>query len=71
MVMAEETLQKGHKKHTPATIPPKNGEEAAAAVEVEPEADDMIMEENFETQDDILERQVALSIPIGRKIEEK
>jgi hypothetical protein len=69
--MAEETLQKGQNQHTLATIPPKHVEEAAAAVESEPEADDMMMEENFETQDDILERQVALSIPIGRKIGEK
>jgi hypothetical protein len=42
-------------------------EATEAAVEPEPEADDMLMEEIFETQDDILERQVALSIPIGRK----
>lgn len=69
--MAEETLQKGQNQHTLETIPPKHVEEAAAAVEFEPEADDMMMEENIEMQDDILERQVALSIPIGRKIGEK
>ena len=69
--MAEETLQKGQKKHTPATIPPKNVEEASAEVEVEPEVEDLTMEDIFETQEDILERQVALSIPIGRKLGEK
>jgi hypothetical protein len=69
--MAEETLQKGQKKHTPATIPPKNVEEPAAEVEVEPEVEDLTMEDIFETQEDILARQVALSIPIGRKIGEK
>ena len=69
--MAEETLQKGQKIHTPATIPPKQVEEPATEVECEPEADNLTMDEFFETQDDILERQVALSIPIGRKIGEK
>ena len=69
--MAEETLQKGQNQHTLATIPPKQVEEAAAVVESEPEADDMMMEENFKTQEDILERQVALSIPIGQNIGEK
>ena len=69
--MAEETLLKGQKKHTPETIPPKQVESTEAAVEPEPEANDMQMEEFFETQDDILERQVALSIPIGKKIGEK
>ena len=65
--MAEETLQKGQVQHTPATIPPKKVEETAA----EPEIDEFMMDENYETQEDILERQVALSIPIGRKIGEK
>jgi hypothetical protein len=37
----------------------------------EQEIDDFEMEENYETQEDILERQVALSIPIGSKIGEK
>jgi hypothetical protein len=66
--MAEDTLQKGKKQHTPATIEPNNVEEAAPDVEGEPEVEDFTMEDIFETQDDILERQVALSIPIGRKI---
>ena len=47
--MAEDTLQKGQKQHTPATIPPKQVEEAAAVVESEPEADDMMMEEAAES----------------------
>ena len=46
-------------------------EEASAEVEVEPEVEDLTMEDVFETQEDILERQVALSIPIGHKIGEK
>jgi hypothetical protein len=46
-------------------------EATETAVEPEPAADDMQMEEFFETQDEILERQVALSIPIGKKIGEK
>ncbi len=71
MFMAEETLLKGQKKHTPETIPPKHVEATETAVEPEPAADDMQMEEFFETQDEILERQVALSIPIGKKIGEK
>ena len=69
--MAEETLQKGSGKHTPATIPPNKVEETTAAEAAELEIDEFMMDENYETQEDILERQVALSIPIGRKIGEK
>jgi hypothetical protein len=43
-------------------------EEAETEVECEPEVEDLTMADIFETEDDILERQVALSIPIGRKI---
>ena len=73
--MAEDTLQKGKKQHTPATIQPKNVEEAATEVkeaetevEGEPEVEDFTMADMFETEDAIVERQVALSILIGRKI---
>ena len=52
--MAEETLQKGQKQHTPATIPPKQVEEPSAAAAEEPEIDDLLMDENYETQEDIL-----------------
>jgi hypothetical protein len=69
--MAEETLQKGSGIHTPATIPPNKVEDATAGEVADPEIDDLMMDENYETQEDILERQVALSIPIGRKIGEK
>jgi hypothetical protein len=63
--MAEDTLQKGQKQHTPTTIPPKNVEETAVAAATEPEIDDLMMDENYKTQEDNLARQVPLSIPIG------
>lgn len=46
-------------------------EESAAAAAAEPEIDDLLMDENYETQEDILDRQVALCIPTARKIGEK
>ena len=69
--MAEETLKNGSGKHTPETIPLKKVEDATAAEVAEPEIDEFMMDENYEMQEDILARQVALSIPIGRKIGEK
>ena len=60
--MAEETLRKVKANPTTAAKMPQNMEEPAL---------ETIVEEDMESEDDILERQVALRIPDGKKNAEK